>query len=52
LDANLSFFESANIDFEKPIFLNEWGRYCMLMELEAQGDDTCLAKLLLINKQL
>ena len=52
VEINLGFFESANIDFEKPIYIQEWGKYAVLLELTAPDNDVCTAKLLLINQTL
>ena len=48
----LDVYESANIDFRKPIYIKEWGKYCMLLELTAPNKGLCEAKLLLINQTL
>lgn len=48
----LDFYESANIDFTKPVYISEWGKYCMLLELTAPNKGLCEAKLLLINQTL
>ena len=48
----LDVFETTNIDFEKPIYISEWGKYCMLLELTAPNKGLCTAKLLLINQTL
>ena len=52
IEINLGFFESANIDFEKPIYIQEWGKYAVLLELTAPDNEVCTAKLLLINQTL
>lgn len=51
-DVNLGFYESATIDFTKPIYIQEFGKYCLLLELQAPNKELCAAKLLLINQQL
>jgi len=48
----LDFYESANIDFRKPIYTKELGKYCLLLELTAPNKGLCEAKLLLINQTL
>ena len=52
IEINLGFFESANIDFQKPIYVQEWGKYAVLLELTAPDNEVCTAKLLLINQKL
>lgn len=52
IEINLGFYESATIDFEKPIYIQEWGKYAVLLELTAPDNDVCTAKLLLINQTL
>lgn len=52
VDVLLDFYESANIDFTKPIYIEEWGKYCMLLELTAPNKGLCTATLLLINQTL
>ena len=51
-DVNLGFYESATIDFTKPVYIEEFGKYCMLLELQAPNRELCAAKLLLINQIL
>lgn len=48
----LDVFESSNIDFEKPVYVRGWGKYCVLLELTVPEDGLCDAKLLLINQTL
>lgn len=52
VDVLLDFYESSQIDFTKPIYIKEWGKYCMLLELTAPNKGLCEAKLLLINQTL
>jgi hypothetical protein len=52
IEINLDFFESATIDFSKPIYIKDWGKYCMLLELEAPDNGISIATLLLINQNL
>ena len=52
VDVNLDFFESANIDFEKPIYIEQWGKYCLLLDLTAPDNEVSVANLLLINQEL
>lgn len=51
-EINLNAYESATFDFTKPIYIKEWGKYCMLLELTAPDEDLCTATLLLINQTL
>ena len=51
-DINLSVYESASIDFAKPIYIDVLGKYCLLLELQAPNNELCAAKLLLINQIL
>ena len=51
-DLNLSVYESSNIDFAKPIYIDVLGKYCLLLELQAPNNELCAAKLLLINQIL
>ena len=48
----LPFDKAVNIDFEKPIYVGDWGKYCLLLEIEVPDDELCTAKLLLINQTL
>lgn len=52
VDVLLDFYESSQIDFTKPIYIKEWGKYCMLLELNASNKGLSQAKLLLINQTL
>jgi len=52
VEINLGAYESATLDFTKPIYIKEWGKYCMLLELTAPDEDVCTATLLLINQTL
>jgi hypothetical protein len=51
-DVNLGLYESATIDFEKPIYIQEFGRYCLLLELSAPNNELCVAKVLIVNQKL
>lgn len=51
-DVNLDFFDTVDIDFEKPIYVGEWGKYCLLLELTAPDNEVSVAKLLIINQPL
>lgn len=52
MDVNLGLYESATINFEKPVYISELGRYCLLLELQAPNNDVCVAKVLVINQKL
>jgi len=49
---NLEFFESANIKPEYPIWVGEWGVWCMYLGHTAPDNDVSLVTLLIINEQL
>lgn len=52
VELTMDIFESSNVDFRKPIYVKEWGKYCLLLELIAPNKGVCTAKLLLINQTL
>lgn len=49
---NLEFFESANIKPEYPIFVGDWGVWCMYLGHTAPDNDVSLVTLLIINEKL
>ncbi len=52
VEINLGYFESAQIDFSKPVYVGEWGKYCMILEVQASDDEVSVVKLLIINEPL
>jgi len=49
---NLEFFESSNIKPEYPIWVGEWGVWCMYLGHTAPDNDVSLVTLLIINEKL
>ena len=52
VEADLEFLETLNIDFEQPVYVKEFGKYCMLLEIQIPTNEPSVAKLLLINRDL
>jgi hypothetical protein len=52
VEVNLDFYTAARIDFKKPVFVEWFGRNCMVLELTALKDEPCVAKLLIIRRDL
>ena len=52
VEVNLDFFESANLDFSKPIYIKEWGKYCLLLDIVCPDNEVSVANLLIINQQI
>lgn len=48
----LDFLETLNIDFEKPVYISDYGKYAVLLDIKIPNDGLCDAKLLLINQTL
>lgn len=48
----LDFLETLEIDFEKPIYISDYGKYAVLLDIKIPDDGLCDAKLLLINQTL
>jgi len=48
----LDFLETLNIDFEKPVYISDYGKYAVLLDIKIPDDGLCNAKLLLINQPL
>ena len=48
----LDTFEISTFDFTKPVWINEFGCFSMVLQLDAQSNGLCKAKLLLLNKEL
>ena len=51
-EVNLGVFESSEIDYAKPIYVDVLGHFCLLLELQAPNKELCVAKLMLIKKEL
>lgn len=49
---NLEFFESSNIKPDYPIWVGEWGVWCMYLGHTAPDNDVSLVTLLIINEKL
>ena len=52
VEVNIDFFTSANLDLKKAVYVGEWGKYCIVLELNAPNKEVATAKLLLINQSL
>lgn len=48
----LDFLETLEIDFEKPIYISDYGKYAVLLDIKIPDDGLCNAKILLINQTL
>ena len=48
----LDFLETLNIDFEKPVYISDYGKYAVLLDIKIPDDGLCNAKILLINQTL
>ena len=48
----LDFLDTLQIDFEKPVYIAEYGKYAVLLDIKIPDDGLCNAKLLLINQTL
>lgn len=48
----LDFLETLEIDFEKPVYISDYGKYAVLLDINIPDDGLCNAKLLLINQTL
>ena len=51
-DVNLPFDVRKSMDYSKPVYVGEFGRYCVHLESDQSGDDQFVSKLLLINKKI
>lgn len=48
----LDFLETLEIDFEKPVYISDYGKYAVLLDIKIPDDGLCNAKILLINQTL
>lgn len=48
----LPFLDALNIDFEKPVYIPDYGKYAVLLDIKIPDDGLCNAKILLINQTL
>ncbi len=49
VELNLGLYESANIDWTKPVYIGEWGRFCMIYSVECDDDGLATVELLVLN---
>ena len=52
VEVDLEFLETLSIDFEKPVYIQEFGKYCLLLNIEIPKNEPSIAKLLLITRDL
>jgi len=52
LEVDLEFLKTIAIDFEKPVYIEEFGKYCLLLDIQVPNNEPCVAKLLLITRDL
>lgn len=52
VEINLDFYESANIDLLKPVYVKEWGRYGIILDLTCPDDEVSVANILLVDDVL
>lgn len=48
----LDFLDTLNIDFETPVYISDYGKYAVLLDIKIPDDGLCNAKILLINQTL